>query len=116
MTLPIRTAAVVALLVASAPAFAAKGHLGFGIEVSTSGLFSPTLTKVMVKRVVPGSAAALAGLQPGDAVLEVDGHPVPGAPAREMAARLDLQSGQHLRMKVRHLNAAVANLDMIATP
>lgn len=101
---------------AATPAFATKGHLGFAIEATTSGLFSPTLTRVAVKSVRPGSAAAAAGLLTGDVVLEVDGHAVPGAPAREMAARLNLQSGQHLLMKVRHPNAVVAILDMIAAP
>lgn len=116
MTRLIRTAAVAALLLAAAPAFAAKGHLGFAVEVTASGMYKPTLKKLGIKRVVPGSPAASAGMLPGDAVLEIDGHPVPGAPAREMAARFDLQPGQHLRMKVRHPNTVVANLDIIATP
>ncbi len=113
-----RTALVVTLLSAAiAPAFAAEGNLGFETQMLTTRLFSPRLNRVVVTGVSPGSAAAAAGLEPGDVLLEVNDHQVSGATARDMAAGMAAgmasERGQHLRMKVRNPRTGVATLDLI---
>jgi serine protease Do len=58
----------------------------------------------LVSDVAPGSAAARAGLRPGDLVTEVQGKPV-HSPA-ELASLLDkLSSGQVVRLKVARANS-----------
>lgn len=113
--LPRLLAAGLVLALAASPAFA-KGRLGFGLQVETSGfVLSPTLKQVTVSRVSPGSPAAAAGLLTGDRLLEIEGRAVPGAPAREMAGTLDdLKPGQHVHMKVRHADGSIATLDLVA--
>lgn len=110
-----RTALIATLLFAATdPAFA-QGNLGFETQMLTTRLFSPRLNRVVVTDVTPGSAAAAAGLEPGDVLLEVNGHRVSGAHAGEMAAGLAVEPGKHLHMKVRHPRTGVATLDLIGT-
>ena len=108
-----RTALIATLFfVATVPAIA-QGNLGFEAQMLTTRLFSPRLNRVVVTNVTPGSAAAAAGLEPGDVLLEVNGHRVSGVRAREMTAGLAVEPGQHLHMKVRHPRTGVATLDLI---
>lgn len=110
------TAAGLACALAVTPASAAKGRLGFAVEVETSGFFlSPSLQRVSITTVTPGSPAALGGLRAGDAVIDVDGVAIKGSPAKSLGAKLQgLAPGQHLRMTVRHPDGRVATLDLIA--
>ena len=104
----------VALLLVASGAMAAKGKLGFGSQVSVSGFFSPTLEQVKVTTVIAGSPAAAAGLKPGDYIVEIDGKPVSGAPARAMASRFkNLQPGQHLQLKLKRGDTFV-NTEIVA--
>ena len=106
-------ALIVTLLVAlSAPALAAQDDFGFRTETSTTRILSPRLNRVVVTEVTPGSAAAVAGLQPGDVVLERNGHRVSGVSARDMAAGLEVNPGQHLHLTVRHPGTGVAALTL----
>lgn len=104
----------VVLLVIASSAMAAGGKLGFGSQVSVSGFFSPTLEQVKVTTVAAGSPAATAGLKPGDYIVEVNGKPVSGAPARAMASQFKgLQPGQHLLLKLKRGNVFV-NAEIVA--
>ncbi len=96
-------AALLAVLLAMASTVvAAKGKLGFATEATSSGLISPVLERLKVAKVRPGSPAAAAGLLPGDLITEINGRPVVGAPAREMAGEFkNMQVGQKLRLKVK---------------
>lgn len=107
-----------ALALAATAAPAAKGHLGFAVEVGTSGfVLGPRLERVSITKVLPGSAAAAAGLRVGDSVLDVDGVAVKGAPARPLGAKLQsVAAGRHVRMTVRHADGRTAALDLVATP
>ena len=107
-----------ALCLAATAASAAKGHLGFAVEVETSGFFlQPVLERVTIETVMPGSPAAAAGLRVGDAVLSIDGTAVKGAPARPFGAKLkSVQAGQHVRLGVRHADGRAATLDLVAAP
>ncbi|MDQ3159486.1 MAG: PDZ domain-containing protein [Pseudomonadota bacterium] len=87
-------------LICTAPALA-KGKLGFSTETSTSGLLKPVIESAKVAKVRPGSAAASAGLVAGDLIIEVNGQPVKGAPAKNFAEQLkNIKAGEHLRLNV----------------
>lgn len=100
-------AIVLALLITLALAFsptanAGKGKLGFSVDASTTGIINPTLKMVRIKTVTPGSPAAVAGLKPGDHIIELDGLAVEGAPAKAVYGRLrNLQAGEHVRLELR---------------
>lgn len=114
MTPPLRTIATLALLAAALPAPAAQARLGFGIQARTSGLLSPVLEQVTVAQVAPGSPAARAGMHGGDRIVAIDGHPVKGAAARPMAARLQgLHAGQHVRVAIERASAHL-EFDLVA--
>ena len=59
----------------------AQGKIGFSLDVSVSGLFSPELEAVVVKTVEADSAAQAAGVEAGDVVLSIDGCDIPGCSA-----------------------------------
>ena len=102
------------LLIAASSAMAAKGKLGFGTDVSTSGSFSPVIKDVKITAVVADSPAAVAGLKPRDYIVEADGQPIDGAPASAVAGQFrSVQSGQHLRLKLRRGKTFV-NVEIVA--
>ncbi len=104
----------VALLVVSSGAMAAKGKLGFGMQYKASGFVSPVLTQLKVTTVIAGSPAALAGVKPGDYIVEFDGQHIDGAPARAMAGQFkSLQPGQHVHLELKRGNAFV-NVEIVA--
>ena len=93
--------ALVAILAMSFPTLA-KGKLGFATEATVSGFFSPVLKRVKIASVAPGSPAAVAGVKPGDYIIEANGRTIEGAPARGMADKLkNVKAGEHLRLKLK---------------
>ena len=106
----------VALLCIASGAMAAKGKLGFTLQVSASGFFSPTLEQIKVAAVTADSPAAAAGLKLGDYIVEVNGKPVSGAPARAMDSQFkSLQPGQRLHLKLKRGNTFI-NADVVVGP
>ena len=113
--MPYLSSALIATLIfaASAPALAAQDNFGFRTVALTTRILSPRFNRVVVTEVTAGSAAAVAGLQPGDVLLERNGHRVSGMSAREMAAGLAVDPGQRLHLTVRHPGRGVAMLTLI---
>lgn len=80
---------------------AEKGFFGFVIEVDGAGLLNPTLSSATIKKVIPSSPAARAGIAVGDQIISAEGHAVAGAKAKEIQPIMQKQVGQtlHLRLK-----------------
>jgi serine protease Do len=73
---------------ASAPAPAPEPEKWFGMSVrAATAAGTGTAAGVVVEAVQPGSAAADAGIQVGDVILELGGRPTPGPAEFEAAAR-----------------------------
>jgi carboxyl-terminal processing protease len=66
---------------------AAGNYVGVGLEVQARD------GRVVVVAPIPGSAAARAGLRPGDVIVSVDGEPVDGAQVNETILRLRGEPG-----------------------
>ncbi len=117
MQIGIKPALLVLSVVVSCAAWAGeRGYFGFGMNVDADGMFwNPILRSVTIKDVAPQSPAASAGMQAGDAVLEVAGKPVAGAKGKEMQAAIEKDIGESVQIKVRHPNGDVAVLTMVAT-
>lgn len=75
--------------------------LGFGLQVSAEGLFSPKVTKVVVKSVETGSQAHAAGLAVGDELIRVEGFQVPGAAASDPKPRMEFEVGKPKKLGLR---------------
>jgi len=110
-----RTLTAVTFLLLSATLWAAeKGWFGLVVSVDADGVFSPTLRSLTVSRVVPSSPAALAGLAPGDTVLEVEGIVVAGTKADVLKAAMQKSVGETLRLKIQHGATDIRQVSMVA--
>jgi len=88
---------------AAPPADDLPRHGVAGLAVSPPDLSKPEDSRSnppMLKAVVPGSAGEAAGLQPGDILLELDGHPVTTSAAFAQAVSRHL-AGESVRVVVR---------------
>jgi C-terminal processing protease CtpA/Prc len=109
---------IAALLLLGAPlawvVAAEKGFFGLSLEVALDGAVYPTLREVKVVKVLTASPAANAGLQRGDLIVEVEGHPVAGAKASELQALIQREVGQPLRLRVQRGNMEPFTVTLIA--
>jgi C-terminal processing protease CtpA/Prc len=102
-------------LVLSATVGAAeKGWFGLAISVDADGAFNPTLRSITIVKVFPSSPAALAGLAPGDAVLEIQGIVVAGTKADVLKSAMQRSVGETLRMKIQRGGAEMREVSMVA--
>jgi len=81
-----------------------KGRIGFSIDVSVSGFFSPELTSVNIKDVTKGSPADLAGIKKGQKILSIDGCGIPSCPADKAKKLMSRKSGEVLPLLIKKLN------------
>lgn len=79
-----------------------RGYFGFSPQVATSGFFlDPTVERITIAEVVPGSPAQRAGLRAGDEVVEVEGKSVAGMKARRVRELATRNVGESLRLALR---------------
>lgn len=106
----VRTCALAFLLLALAwawPAHSGKGPTGLYITGDTSGFFlNPTMTRVYVQKVDPGSCAETSGFAAGDEIVSIEGKVLAGRKARElMAYWKSLKRDAGVRFRVRRGDA-----------
>lgn len=99
---------------AYARADSAPGTFGFSAKVDADGIFNPRLRSVQVQSVTPGLPAAAAGMAAGDSVLEVEGRPVTGALASDMARLMKKSPGETLVLKLGRSNGEVVTVRLTA--
>ena len=76
-------------------AAAERGRLGFTVYVEVDGSYAkPILKSVWVQEIEPGSPAEAGGLKVEDVILQVQGKPLAGANAREVAAMVAVPPGE----------------------
>ena len=117
MPVPVsRFAIVAALLLSFGPAWAGeRGYFGFAPDATTSGfVLNPTVSRVVIAKVVPGSPAARAGVVAGDTVLEVEHTVVAGSKALALHGMIERDVGQTLHATLRHANGMVYSVAMVA--
>jgi C-terminal processing protease CtpA/Prc len=111
---------VAALLLPVLPAAAAdptRGRLGFTVYVEVDGNYAkPILKSVRVEEIEPGSPAEAGGLQVDDLILLVQGKPLNGANAREVAAIVQVPPGAKLRLVVRRNDGTQRQVTIVAGP
>jgi len=107
------------LLAALQPAEAEfrRGRLGFTVYVEVDGSYAkPVLKSVHVQEIEPGSPAAAGGLKVDDEIVQVEGKPLAGANAREVAAMVQVPPGERLRLVVRGSDGSEREVTIVAGP
>ncbi len=110
---------VCALSLAQRPASAEfrRGSLGFTVYVQVDGSYAkPVLKSVHVQDIEPGSPAEAGGLKIDDQIVEVQGQPLAGANARDVAAMVQVPPGERLRLVVRGIDGAERRVTIVAGP
>jgi len=94
-----------------------RGRLGFTVYVEVDGSYlKPILKSVWVQEIEPGSPAEAGGLKVEDQILQVQGKPLAGANAREVAAMIQVPPGTRLRLIVRSTDGAQRHVTIVAGP
>jgi len=92
-----------------------RGFFGLSLAVELDGAStSPSLRELKVVKVLTASPAASAGIQRGDLIVEVEGHPVAGAKALDLQALMQREVGQPLRLRVQRGTAEPFSVTLIA--
>jgi len=94
-----------------------RGSLGFTVYVEVDGsYFKPILKSVWVQEIEANSPAEAGGLKVDDEILQVQGKPLAGANAREVAAMIQVPPGTRLRLIVRSTDGAQRHVTIVAGP
>jgi C-terminal processing protease CtpA/Prc len=94
-----------------------RGRLGFTVYVNVDGSYAkPVLKSVHVQEIEPGSPAEVGGLQVDDEIVQVEGQPLVGANARDVAAMVQVPPGERLRLVVRGRDGAERHVTIVAGP
>jgi len=106
------------LLPTSTLAFAAApGVFGMTLTVKAGGWFrNPTIERLTIDSVTPGSPAAKAHLAARDEVLEMDGHVVVGAKANDLKPLLHKSVGEPLKLTLKRKSGEIYSITLIAVP
>jgi C-terminal processing protease CtpA/Prc len=107
---------VIMLFMFAASASAADpGYFGISVAVDGDGFFlNPTVKSIKVEKVTPNSPAAKAGVSPGDLLVEIEGHPVPGTKADVLKPYMQREVGQSTRLLVKKASGEVVSLVLVA--
>jgi len=101
----------------SALAEGTRGRLGFTVYVQVDGSYAkPILKSVHVQEIEPGSPAEAGGLKIDDRILQVQGKPLEGANARDVAAMVQVPPGAKLRLMVRGSDGTERPVTIVAGP
>jgi len=94
-----------------------RGRLGFTVYVEVDGSYAkPILKSVRVQEIEPDSPAHAAGLKIDDLILRVQGKPLAGANAREVAAMIQVPPGEKLQLVVHGSDGAQRHVTIVAGP
>jgi C-terminal processing protease CtpA/Prc len=94
-----------------------RGRLGFTVYVEVDGSYAkPILKSVRVQEIEPGSPAEASGLKVEDRILQVQGKPLVGANARDVAAMVQVPPGERLRLVVRSTDGEERDVTIVAGP
>jgi C-terminal processing protease CtpA/Prc len=106
--------AIVLLLLSATVGAGESGWFGLAISVDADGAFNPTLRSITIAKVFPSTPAALAGLAPGDKVLEIQGIVVAGTKADVLKGAMQKSVGETLRLKIQRGASDIREVSMVA--
>ncbi len=93
------------------------GTFGFAIDVDGEGFFlNPTLKTVTIKSVTSGRPASVAGIKPGDQIIEIEGKRVAGSKARDLEPYLRRNVGEKVTLQMRRPSGELYSTTLVAAP
>ena len=109
-------ALAIALLLSSAVALAGeRGYFGFSPAVSGKGFFlNPTVTRIAIDKVAPGTPAARGGLRAGDEIVKIEGVAVAGQKGKALQAAATREVGQTLNLELKRPNGERYTVALVA--
>ena len=112
----VAVAFAMALLLSSAVALAGeRGYFGFSPSVSGKGFFlNPTVTRIGIDKVAPGTPAALGGLRAGDEIVKIEGVAVAGQKGKALQASATREVGQTLNLELKRSNGERYTVALVA--
>lgn len=112
----LRSIFVLLAIVASLAAYGSEGRgsFGFAVAVDVEGMFDHTLKSVVIKSVDAGLPAAVAGIAPGDNVLEVEGKQVQGSKASDIASLMKRKAGESVSLKLKRISGEIYVAKLVA--
>lgn len=103
-------------LLSSAIALAGeRGFFGFGLSVSGKGFpLNPTITRVTIASVLPGTPAARGGIGVGDEIVKAAGVVVAGKKGKELQALARREVGQTLHLELKRPSGELYAVALVA--
>ena len=106
----------IALLLWSGSALAGeRGYFGFVPAVSGNGFFlNPTVTRIAIDKVAPGTPAAKGGLRAGDEIVKIEGVAVAGQKGKALQAAATREVGQTLNLELKRPSGERYSVALVA--
>ena len=111
-------AVAIALLFPGGSALAGeRGYFGFSPSVSGKGFFlNPTVTRIAIDKVAPGTPAARGGLRAGDEIVKIEGVAVAGQKGKALQAAAARDVGQTLTLELKRPSGERYTAALVAVP
>ena len=105
----------VLLLVSALATAGERGYFGFGMSVTSSGFsLNPTVKKIRIASVVPGSPAATNGIAANDEIIKLEGVSIAGRKAKELKAMAARDVGQTLNLEMKRPDGKIYRANLVA--
>ncbi len=104
------------LLLVSALATAGdRGYFGFRLSIKTGGfMLNPTLERINIVGVDPGSPAAINGVAANDEILKMEGVAIAGRKAKELKSLASRDVGQTLNLEMKRSDGSIYRVSLVA--
>lgn len=104
----------VLLLVSALATAGERGYFGFGISLTGSGFINPTVKRLHIASVEPGSPAAINGIATNDEIIKLEGVAIAGRKARDLKALATRDIGQTLNLDMKRSDGTLYRASLIA--
>ncbi len=104
----------VLLLVSALATAGERGYFGFGMSLTGSGFINPTVKRVRIASVVPGSPAAINRIATNDEIIKLEGVAIAGRKAKELKSLAARDVGQTLNLEMKRPDGSVYRVSLVA--
>lgn len=103
------------LLISTLTIAGERGYFGFGLSLTTSGFpLNPTVKKIRIANVAPGTPAALNGIAADDEIIKLEGVAIAGRKAKELKSLASREVGQTLNLELKRPGGQLYRTSLVA--